>query len=466
MAASPGRSYSPEYLERLSSPDYLAGDESLSDSQSVAKSDHRPNAAAPLSADEDRMNSDSPAPSQERSPVGSDSNEENPPLKRFKGDLDSYYESSDDCIPPNRPQTSPIDGDSNEEPASSKHSKTDQINYYDSTSAPPSKPPKKNLPIAKESIIHQIQHHWGPNFIKSFIPKCHRPLVKSATPKRKRKSTSPRKHESNPHNWTPSSLTSMLRIAKLTSDKTWLHKAMRDVVRHRIRHTGNRKPQLGRADFDIIEDMLGKGWGVQYAFGVRYKHLVKEEEEGGEGDDDEEDVEYLFDAGPDSSEEEEEEEEEEEGESEEVQQKKGRGTSGKGKKQSKTCEEVHISSSSSSPETINPYQHVWCKSRYGMFPPLPHASSSAHSAPQAAKHASAGTQKTKQKSTTRGDDAPRSQDDSLFVPEGTERDGYEEFEEEEEEQDYEAEIAAAKAELKLARLRAAAAKANKLKRKK
>lgn len=508
MAASADRSYSPEYLERLSSPDYLAGDESSSDPQSVVEPNRLPDATALLSADEDRMDSGSSVPSQERSPVGSDSNEENPPLKRFKEGPGSYYESSDNYIPPNRLPTSLIDSDGNEEPTSSKQSKKGQTNYYESSDnhippnrplansttnpppkkptqnkkpsklAAPSKPPKKNDPTAKAPLIHQIQHHWGPNFTKSFVPKCHRPLVKSSTCPTKRKRQRPllRKHESNPHNWNPSSLTSILRIAKLTSDKEWLHKAMRDVVRYRIRHTGNRKPQLGRADFDVIEDMLGKGWGVEYAFGVRYKHLAKEEER--EGEEEEEDVEYLFDVGPESGSDEEAESDETElrRRSKEVRRKRrgDTGSSGKGKKrQSERGDEVCASSSSSSSpeETVNPYQHAWCKSRYGMFPPLPHASSSsAHSTLRAKKPEPQGTRKRTQQSTQRGKDVRHSPEDSLFVPEGMERDEHGEFEEEEEEEeeerDYEAEIAAAEAELKLARLRVAAAKAKKLKRKK
>jgi hypothetical protein len=63
-------------------------------------------------------------------------------------------------------------------------------------------------------------------------------------------------------------------IAKLTNNRKWLNQAMTDVVRYRIKNTGNRKPQLVTTDFDVIEDMLVKDWRVKYSFGIRYKHLL------------------------------------------------------------------------------------------------------------------------------------------------------------------------------------------------
>jgi hypothetical protein len=85
-------------------------------------------------------------------------------------------------------------------------------------------------------------------------------------------------------------------IAKLTNDKKCLKKAMNDVVRYRIKHTGNRKPQLVTTDFDVIEDMLVKEWTVVYSFGIRYKHLLvnrKDQEE------DDETIDHILQAGSD-----------------------------------------------------------------------------------------------------------------------------------------------------------------------
>ncbi|KAG9197317.1 hypothetical protein G6514_001877 [Epicoccum nigrum] len=49
---------------------------------------------------------------------------------------------------------------------------------------------------------------------------------------------------------------------------------MNDVVRYRIKNTGNRKPQLVTTDFDVLEDMFVKDWDVAYSFSIRYKHLL------------------------------------------------------------------------------------------------------------------------------------------------------------------------------------------------
>jgi hypothetical protein len=129
------------------------------------------------------------------------------------------------------------------------------------------KPLKKNDAEVKVKIIREIEEHWGKNFITVYIPRCHHPLVKSTKGKKHRS------HENDPRNWLPSILKSILVIAKLTQNKAWLKKAMNDVVRHRIKYTGNRKPQLTTTDFDVLEDMLTKGWKVEYSFPIRYKHL-------------------------------------------------------------------------------------------------------------------------------------------------------------------------------------------------
>ncbi|KAF3042671.1 hypothetical protein E8E12_006515 [Didymella heteroderae] len=134
-----------------------------------------------------------------------------------------------------------------------------------------SKPIKKNDMVAKLEVIREIERHWGKGFIRAYIPKCHRPLVKRG---KGRKRAMYREHEADPKRWLPSVLKAILSIATLTADKAWLKKAMNDVVRYRIKNTGNRKPQLVTTDFDVLEDMLVKDWDVDYSFGIRYKHLM------------------------------------------------------------------------------------------------------------------------------------------------------------------------------------------------
>lgn len=150
-----------------------------------------------------------------------------------------------------------------------------------------SKPIKKNDMVAKLEVIHEIEQCWGKGFIRAYIPKCHRPLVKKG---KSGKRPVYRDHETDPKKWLPSVLKAILSIAKLTSDKAWLRKAMNDVVRYRIKNTGmcvmtlgwecaltypgNRKPQLVTTDFDVLEDMLVKDWDVAYSFDIRYKHLM------------------------------------------------------------------------------------------------------------------------------------------------------------------------------------------------
>ncbi|KAF2675765.1 hypothetical protein K458DRAFT_410972 [Lentithecium fluviatile CBS 122367] len=154
------------------------------------------------------------------------------------------------------------------------------------------KPIMKNDMDAKMEVIREIEDLWGKGFIKAYIPKCHRPLVK----KRKGgKRTIYREHETNPKNWLPSVLKAILMIARITDDKLWLKKAMGEVVRYRIKNTGNRKPQLVTTDFDVIEDMLTRNWECAESFEIRYKHLLmaqpKEERQT------DEDVEHILGAG-------------------------------------------------------------------------------------------------------------------------------------------------------------------------
>ncbi|OAF99990.1 uncharacterized protein CC84DRAFT_1222324 [Paraphaeosphaeria sporulosa] len=132
------------------------------------------------------------------------------------------------------------------------------------------KPIAKNDMKAKMEVIRAIEKNWGKNFIRDYIPKCHRPLQKKKGGKR----TAFRQHEMDPKKWLPSVLKSLLGISYLTTDKAFLKKAMNDIVRHRIKHTGNRKPQLVTTDFDVIEDMITRGWDIETSFSIRYKHLL------------------------------------------------------------------------------------------------------------------------------------------------------------------------------------------------
>ncbi|KAF2849600.1 hypothetical protein T440DRAFT_426776 [Plenodomus tracheiphilus IPT5] len=146
-----------------------------------------------------------------------------------------------------------------------------------------SKPIMKNDMVAKKAVIREIECYWGKGFIRSYIPKCHRPLVKRGAHGKRPMN---RAHETDPKKWLPSVLKAILMIAKLTNNKKWLKEAMNDVVRYRIRNTGNRKPQLVTTDFDVIEDMLVKDWAVDYAFEIRYKHLLVNRKDQQETDED------------------------------------------------------------------------------------------------------------------------------------------------------------------------------------
>ncbi|KAF2742743.1 hypothetical protein M011DRAFT_490302 [Sporormia fimetaria CBS 119925] len=137
----------------------------------------------------------------------------------------------------------------------------------------PTRPPpmKKDDASAKKALIREIEGHWGKDFIKNYIPKVHRPLVKR---KKNRPRVHNRKHEDDPMKWAPSILKAILSLAEKTDDKPGLKKIMADVVRYRNQHTGNKKPQLVTTDFDVIEDVLERGWNVPQAFTIRYKHLL------------------------------------------------------------------------------------------------------------------------------------------------------------------------------------------------
>jgi hypothetical protein len=154
------------------------------------------------------------------------------------------------------------------------------------------KPLTKNDLEAKKELIAEIERYWGKSFIKTFIPKCHRPLVKKG---KHGKRSSFRQSENDPKKWMPSVLKAILMIAKKTDDKQWLKEQMRDVVTYRIKHTGNRKPQLVTTDFDVIEDVFDSGWTVAQSFAIRYKHLLMNRTGTEEKD---EDIAHIFGEGP------------------------------------------------------------------------------------------------------------------------------------------------------------------------
>ncbi|KAH6629073.1 hypothetical protein C7974DRAFT_412898 [Boeremia exigua] len=158
-----------------------------------------------------------------------------------------------------------------------------------------SKPIKKNDMEAKKEVIREIEQYWGKGFIRAYVPKCHRPLMKRGDKGGKR--TMYRDHEADPKKWLPSVLKSILSIAKLTQSKEWLKKAMNDVVRYRIKNTGNRKPQLVTTDFDVLEDMLIKDWDVPYSFSIRYKHLLVNRQGQQETD---KDIDHILGVGSDN----------------------------------------------------------------------------------------------------------------------------------------------------------------------
>jgi hypothetical protein len=145
---------------------------------------------------------------------------------------------------------------------------------------------------AKKELIAEIERYWGKGFIKTFIPKCHRPLIKKG---KHGKRSAFRQSENDPKKWMPSVLKAILMIAKKTNDKQWLKEQMRDVVTYRIKHTGNRKPQLVTTDFDVIEDVFDSGWTVAQSFAIRYKHLLMNRTGTEETD---EDIAHIFGEGP------------------------------------------------------------------------------------------------------------------------------------------------------------------------
>lgn len=101
----------------------------------------------------------------------------------------------------------------------------------------------------------------------------------------------------DPKYWLPSVLKCVLNVSKLSSDKDLLRQTFTDIVRHRIKNTGNRKPQLVTTDFDVAEDMLSRGWDLVTSFSIRYKHLLLSHPRGKIETD--EDIDHILDVGDD-----------------------------------------------------------------------------------------------------------------------------------------------------------------------
>lgn len=76
-----------------------------------------------------------------------------------------------------------------------------------------SKSIKKNVMVAKMEVIREIERCWGKGFIRAFILKFHRPLVKRG---KGGKRVTHRDYETGPKRWLPSVLKAILSIARLT----------------------------------------------------------------------------------------------------------------------------------------------------------------------------------------------------------------------------------------------------------
>ncbi|ORX94881.1 hypothetical protein BCR34DRAFT_205249 [Clohesyomyces aquaticus] len=125
---------------------------------------------------------------------------------------------------------------------------------------------------AKLEVIREIEEFWGKNWTRQYVPKVRRPLVKRPPgPKRKDAQRFP---QNDPRQWQPAVLKAVLMVARKCDEKPKLRRLMNEAVEYRIKHTGNLKPQLVTTDFDVIDDVVEKGWSVPQAFSIRYKHLT------------------------------------------------------------------------------------------------------------------------------------------------------------------------------------------------
>ncbi|KAI4616131.1 uncharacterized protein J4E87_008866 [Alternaria ethzedia] len=262
------RSYSPESLERMSSPEWGLDDDSPPPAPKVVETRVKSESAAPLHPTS--IDAENGSTAQESIFVSDDDVKEVTPVKRQPTKVQTIPDSSEDDEP-----IASTRQRHNLRSSARKPTKPSPKKSPKETAEKPSPLPTRPRPIlkndlvAKKAVIKSIESYWGKNWVKTHIPKCHRPLYKNGS-----KRNYNRAHENDPMKWLPLVLKSILMVAKLTKNRKWLAATMNEVVRYRVKNTGNRKPQLCSTDFDVMEDMLVKDWEVEYAFGVWYKHLL------------------------------------------------------------------------------------------------------------------------------------------------------------------------------------------------
>ncbi|KAI4606816.1 hypothetical protein J4E80_009895 [Alternaria sp. BMP 0032] len=308
-------SYSPESLERMSSPEWGLDDDSPPPAPRVVETRVKSESAAPLHPMS--VDAENGSTAQESIFVSDDDVKEVTPVKRQPTKVQTIPDSSEDDEPiASTRQRHNLRSSARKPTKPSPKKPAPEIAEKPSPLPTRPRPILKNDLVAKKAVIKSIESYWGKNWVKNYIPKCHRPLVSTHTPpsyfpptntpqyKNGTKRNYNRAHENDPMKWLPLVLKSILMVAKLTKNRKWLAATMNEVVRYRVKNTGNRKPQLCSTDFDVMEDMLVKDWEVEYAFGVWYKHLLvkakeiqseedvdrimkvsEEEDDGGEGSD-------------------------------------------------------------------------------------------------------------------------------------------------------------------------------------
>lgn len=174
-----------------------------------------------------------PAMQEKKQHFDRDSSSDDVPLRQkrpLRASADSPHENDYDP----RDRQEPHDTHTTN-PRRVKHQSTPKIPKKPGPRPWASKPIKKNDLAAKLEVIHAIEQHWGKGFIRAYVPKCHRPLVKKGTGNKR---AAYREHEADPKKWLPSVLKAILRLAQMTADKKWLKEAMDGVVRYRIKNTG------------------------------------------------------------------------------------------------------------------------------------------------------------------------------------------------------------------------------------
>ncbi|KAI4660711.1 uncharacterized protein J4E79_005279 [Alternaria viburni] len=261
-------SYSPESLERMSSPEWGIDDDSPPPAPRVVETRVKSESVAPLHPT--IVDAENGSTAQESIFVSDDDVKEVTPVKRQPTKVQTIADSSEDDEPiAATRQRHNLRSSARKPTKPSPKKPAPEVAEKPSPLPTRPRPILKNDLVAKKAVIKSIEGYWGKNWVKTHIPKCHRPLYKNGT-----KRNYNRAHENDPMKWLPLVLKSILMVAKLTKNRKWLAATMNEVVRYRVKNTGNRKPQLCSTDFDVMEDMLVKDWEVEYAFGVWYKHLL------------------------------------------------------------------------------------------------------------------------------------------------------------------------------------------------